>query len=211
MKAHFPTRFWLGAALAAWLAAAPAFARGQQFQPRLRQAQWAARPLPNGRVLLAQSRLIGPRLQQWMEQHRNLPPAQQERALENDPSFRALNSQQQQGALNQLRQLQGMTPEKRNLRWAWLGMTPQQRQQVEALTQQWEALPPARQVLMQQALTALRRVPPPQRPAAMATYPPLRQLSPYERQLLANWLFWEPFLNPAAPNGSLSPGPSQGP
>ena len=214
MKLHFPTRPTLLAVLAVWLAAAPVFARGQPLQPpplRPRQAHWAAGPLPAGRVLLAQNRPIGPGLPQWMEQHRKLAPTQQERALQNDPSFRALNPQQQQRALNQLRQLQGMTPEQRNRRWAWLGMTPEQRQQVQTLTQQWAALPPARQVLMQQALTALRRVPAPQRPAAMATYPPLRQFSPYERQLLSDWLYWEPFLNAAGAGGSPAAVPSQAP
>jgi hypothetical protein len=208
MKLHLSTRLALEVALAVWLAAAPGFARGQQFQPpRPRPAQWAARPMPGDRVLLAQNRPIGPRLQQWMQQHGNLPPAQQERALENDPSFRALNPQQQRQLLNRLRQLQAMPPEQRNHRWAFLRLTPQQQQQVESLAQQWAALPPARQALIQQALEALRRVPPPQRPAAMATYPPLRQLSPYERQLLANWLYWEPYLNPSGPSGTPAQAP----
>lgn len=208
MKLHSPSRFCLSAALAVGLAVGPMFVCGQQFQPlRPRQAQWAARPQPNKRVLLAQNRPLGPGLPQWMEQHRNLPPAQQERALENDPSFRALNPQQQQRALNQLRQLQGMTPQQRNRRWAWLRLTPQQRQQVQTLAQQWAALPPARQLPMQQALAALLRVPPPQRPAAMATYPPLRQFSPYERQLLADWLYWEPYLDAGGPNGAPAQAP----
>jgi hypothetical protein len=165
-------------------------------------------------VLLAQNRPVGPGLQQWLENHSNLPPAQQERALENDPSFRMLNLQQQQRALNQLRQLQSMTPEQRNRRWALLRMTPQQRQQFNAVVEQYGALPPPRQMMVRQALAALRRVPPPQRPAAMATYPPLRQLSPYERQVLAALLFWEPYLTaagPAGPTASPSAGPNQGP
>jgi hypothetical protein len=152
---------------------------------------------------LAQNRLIGPGLPQWMEQHRNLPPADQERALENDPGFRALNPQQQQRALNQLRRLQAMTPEQRNRSWALLRMTPQQREQFDGVLSQYSALPPGRQLLVHRAFAALRRVPPPQRQAAMATYPPMRQFSPYERQILANLLFWEPYIT----GGDATPGP----
>jgi hypothetical protein len=138
-----------------------------------------------------------------MEQHRNLPPAEQERALENDPSFRALAPQEQQRLLNRLRRLQALTPQQLDHRWAFLRLTPQQQQQVNAVLDQYAALPPARQVLVRQALAALRRVPLPQRQAAMATYPPLRQFSPYERQLLTNLLYWEPYLTAGAP----TPGP----
>lgn len=201
MRFHLPIRLVTPAALAVSLALAPAFAHGQRLVPSPpRPAQWAAHPLPNGRVLLAQNRPVGPGLQQWMEQHRNVPPAEQERALENDPGFRALNPQQQQHALNQLRRLQTMTPEQRNRSWALLRMTPQQREQFNLAVQQYTELPPTRQLLVHQAFGALRRVPPPQRQAAMATYPPLRQFSPYERQVLANLLFWEPYLTAGAPS-----------
>jgi hypothetical protein len=200
MRSHSPTRITL-AALAVWLAAVPAFAHGQDAVelPPPRPAQWAARPRANGRVLLAQN-LIRFGLQQWIEQHRNLPPAEQERALENDPGFRALNPQQQQRMLTLFRQVQGMPPQQRNPRWAFLRLTPQQQQQLDTVLDQYGALPPSRKPVVHSAFAALRRVPPPQRQAAMASYPPLRQLSPYERQILANLLFWEPYLTAGAPN-----------
>ena len=200
MRFHLPTRLICAASLALSLAGASASAHGQRLLPPSRQAQWAAGPFPNGRVLLAQDRPVGPGLPQWMEQHRNLPPAEQERALENDPGFRALTPPQQQRALNQLRRLQAMTPEQRNRSWALLRMTPQQREQFDLAVQQYTELSPPRQLLVHRAFGALRRVPPPQRQAAMATYPPLRQFSPYERQVLANLLFWEPYLTVANPN-----------
>jgi len=86
-------------------------------------------------------------------------------------------------------------------------MTPEQRQQFNAVVQQYAALPPPRQIMVRQALAALRRVPPPQRQAALATYPPLRQFSPYERQVLANLLFWEPYFSAGAPGADPSQGP----
>jgi hypothetical protein len=41
----------------------------------------------------------------------------------------------------------------------------------------------------------------------MATYPPLRQFSPYERQLLADWLYWEPYLDAGGPSAAPAPAP----
>lgn len=192
MSLHTPTRPCLLATLALAVASVSARCQGPlPPAPPPRQARWAARPLLGGRVLLAQNRAG---LQQWMEQHRNLPPAEQERAFRNDPGFRALSPPEQQRALNQLRRLQGMTPQQRNRSWALLRMTPPQRQQFNAAMQQFTALSPDRRVMVRQAFAALRRVPPPQRQAAMAAYPPLRQFSPYEREVLSNLLFWEPYF-----------------
>lgn len=200
-------RFLPGAALALLLAAMPDCAHSQALAPRPPRAmRRALRAMPGGEVLLAQNRPVGPGLPQWLENHRNLPPAEQERALESEPSFRALPPQQQQRAINQLRRLQAMTPQQLNRRWALLRLTPEQRQQFNAAMQQYGALPPARQFLIHRALSALMRVPASQRQAAMATYPPLQQLSAYERQVLTNLLFWEPYFA-----GAAATAPGQGP
>jgi hypothetical protein len=146
---------------------------------------------------LAQNR---PGLEQWMQQHSNLSPADQQRALQSDPSFRALPPQAQLRTLNELRRLQSMNPQELNRRRALLRMTPQQQQQFNTTMQQYAALPPARQRLVGRAFAALRRVPPPDRAAAMSSFLPLRQLSPYELQTLQNLLTWEPYMT--GPNGA---------
>ena len=172
----------------------------RQFAP---QARWM-RPVPSGGVLLAQNGGVlfaqgrpaqnRPGLEMWMQQHRNLSPADQQRALQSDPSFRALPPQAQIRTLNELRRLQGMNPQELNRRRALLRMTPQQQQQFNVTMQQYAALPPARQQLVGRAFAALRRVPAQDRAAAMSTFPPVQRLSPYELQTLQNLLAWEPYM-----------------
>jgi hypothetical protein len=209
MRSLLPIRLCLGAVLALPPGAAWARAQGPRYVPPEQfarpPARWV-RPAPGGGVLLAQNgggRLAQnrPGLEQWMQQHRNLPPAEQQRALQSDPSFRALPPQAQQRTLNELRRLQGMNPQELNRRRALLRMTPQQQLQFNATMQQYAALPPGRQQLVGRAFAALRRVPPQDRAAAMSTFPPLRQLSPYERQTLENLLAWEPYMNGAGDPG----------
>src|SRR5580698_7637838 len=52
-------------------------------------------------------------LGQWLNRHNNLPPSEQQRALENEPGFRDLPQQTQQRLRNQLNQLNSMPPEQR--------------------------------------------------------------------------------------------------
>jgi hypothetical protein len=225
MRFDLPFRLSVGAAMALAVCAAPALVRAQGPRyatppPRPRQmarppAQWV-RPVPapggavpggavpgGGIALLAQNGAGRPAqnrpgLEMWMQQHRNLSPADQQRELQSDPSFRALPPQAQQRTLNELRRLQGMNPQELNRRRALLRMTPQQQEQFNAAMQQYAALPPGRQQIVGRAFAALRRVPPRDRAAAMSTFPPLRQLSPYERQTLQNMLAWEPYMSGAA-------------
>jgi hypothetical protein len=234
MKLHLPIRLCLGAALGLGAALAPACAQQPvSGQPSSQQPSYYQPPMypafpryyvpPPVVVRLAQN---GARqgLKQWMQRHQNLAPEQQQRELENEPGFRALPPQEQMRELQELRRLQTMTPEQRGRREALLGMTPLQRQQFTAAVGQFTALPPDRRRLVKQAFEALRRVPIPERQAAIGTYPPLRQFSPYERQTLMNLLYWEPYFTaqqtipPAAgepgaaqpqampPPGSMQPG-----
>lgn len=120
------------------------------------------------------------------------------RALQNDPTFRGLPAQQQQGALNEMRRLQTMNPQQLNRRQALLRMSPEQRQQFNAAMYQYATLPPARQRVVGGAFAALRRVPVGERAAAMNSLPQVQQLSPQERQTLGNMLAWEPYMAPAS-------------
>jgi hypothetical protein len=78
-------------------------------------------------------------------------------------------------------------------------MTPAQRQQFTAATQQYAALPPDRRRMVAQAFARLRRVPPPNRQAAIDSDPIRSQLTPQERSTLSNLLLWEPYFTPQAP------------
>jgi hypothetical protein len=194
MKLALRIRLYVGAALGLMAAMGTACAQ----QPRYYQPPpYAAFPRHYGPapiVRLAQNGGPRPGLKQWMQRHQTLSPEQQQRELQNEPGFRGLQPQEQMRELQELRRLQGMTPEQRGRREALLGMTPLQRQQFTAAVGQFTALPPDRRRLVKQAFNALRRVPIPERQAAMSSYPPLRQFSPYERQTLVNLLFWEPYF-----------------
>jgi hypothetical protein len=211
MKLDLPIRLYLGAALG--LMAAIGTVRAQP--PRYYQpAPYQAVPRsygPPAVVRLAQNGNARPGLKQWIERHQNLSPEQQQRELQNEPGFRGLPPQMQMRELQELRRLQGMTPEQRGRREALLGMTPLQRQQFTAAVGQFTALPPNRRILVKQAFNALRRVPVPERQAAMSSYPPLRQFSPYERQTLVNLLYWEPYFTAqqAMQPGNGQPGYGQ--
>ncbi len=52
-------------------------------------------------------------LAQWMDRHSNLPLADQQKALENEPGFRDLPPQTQQRMRDRLTQLNNMTPDQR--------------------------------------------------------------------------------------------------
>src|ERR1700751_1196650 len=52
-------------------------------------------------------------LSQWMERHSNLSPAEQQKALENEPGFRDLSPDAQQRVRNSLTKLNNMSPEQR--------------------------------------------------------------------------------------------------
>jgi Protein of unknown function (DUF3106) len=212
MRSHTPFRILLGAAVVLLAGVGTAFARGREpgqpqqelSRPQERRAERLAqnggmRQVQNGGARMAQNGARRPGLEQWMENHKNLSPAEQRRALQGDPSFRALPPQQQQGALNELNRLQNMSPERLNRRQALLRMTPQQRQQFNFSVQQYAALPPGRRALVGRAFGELRRVPLGDRAAAMSTYPLLRQFSPYERQVLSNLLVWEPYFADQGP------------
>ena len=54
----------------------------------------------------------------WLNQHRNLPVAEQERALRDDPAFRRLSPADQQRVIQQLHQVNQLTEEQRQRRLA---------------------------------------------------------------------------------------------
>jgi len=128
MKSHRPSRLFLGAALLVLLAATPAFARGfgqknaQQNRAAAGATQRAearsetrsAQPAPAMRAAPPPNApQREPHLEQWMESHKNLSPAEQERALQQLPGFNELPSQTQQRYRNYLTRLNNMTPQQR--------------------------------------------------------------------------------------------------
>jgi hypothetical protein len=138
----------------------------------------------------------GEHLAEWMNQHSNLTPAQQQQALEREPGFHELPPQTQQRERERLAQLNAMSPERRqqiiSRNEHMETLTPDQRGQVRASMQQLGALPPDQRRVVARSFRELRDLPPDQRPSAMARIP----LNDAQRATLGNLLRVEPLLPP---------------
>jgi hypothetical protein len=138
-----------------------------------------------------------PHLGTWLARHGNLPPEQQERALQSEPGFKSLPPETQQRLLNRLRQLNRMPPNQRQRTMdhieAMERLSPQMRQQVRASVQQFHALPEDRQRLVRKAYRDLRAYPPEQRQAMMNSSQFQAQFTAQERGILGNILAIEPY------------------
>ncbi len=137
-------------------------------------------------------------LAQWMDRHRNLPLAEQQTALQNEPGFRQLPPQTQQRMLDRLTQLNSMPDAQRQRLLerteAMEHLTVPQRQQVRSAMQQLGALPVDRRRLVARTFRELRDTPPAQRQAMINSDRIRGQFSDEERSTLSNLLAVEPYL-----------------
>lgn len=149
-------------------------------------------------------------LPQWMARHSNLSPADQQKALENEPGFRELPQQTQQAMRNRLAQLNNMTPEQRERilerNEQIEHLTPTQRQQVRGALQQYQGLPEDRRRMVARAFRGLREMPEPQRQAFMSSDRFRGEFSEQERNTLSNLLAVEPYIPVQHPNDGTSFG-----
>jgi hypothetical protein len=176
---------------------APSAPRGAVYQqtpaPVERRAPAMVEPNPAG------SRGPKGHLGQWMAQHSNLAPAQQQQALEREPGFRQLPAQQQQHMRERLSQLDAMPPLERQRmiarNEAMERLSPDQRTQVRGAMSQLGSLPQDQRRMVARSFRELRQLPPDQRYAAMnsARY---GYLNPTQRATLNNLIRVEPMLPP---------------
>jgi hypothetical protein len=107
----------------------------------------------------------------WLNEHKDLPPDQQEKLLENDPNFKKLPPQRQAELRERLRKFNNLSPEQQQRvrqRMDWLAsLKPEQRQQLRDANQQLQGLPQDRQVMVHKALRHLRQMDPQQREQEM--------------------------------------------
>ena len=96
-----------------------------------------------------------------------LPPAEQERALQNDPGFRRLPPARQQLLRQRLQHFSSLPPQQQlrmlNRMETWEHLTPEQKQQARQIYGQMRQLPPDRQRMVTTAVRDLRAMPPDQR------------------------------------------------
>jgi hypothetical protein len=143
-------------------------------------------------------------LGEWMNQHGNLAPGQQQQALEREPGFRQLPPDQQQRMRERLTQLNAMSPQQRQRTLERTEMmerlSPDQRVQVRGAMQQLGSLPPDQRQSVARSFRELRELPPEQRAAAMNS-DRYRNLNETQRATLNNLIRVEPMLPPPEPVG----------
>lgn len=136
-------------------------------------------------------------LADWLSQHRDLPPEQQEQILRRDPYFNHLNPVEQRRVINQLYRMDGMNAKQRARRIARAEaierLSPQERMQVNASMQRMQLLPIPRRQLVRQAFRDLRAVPPGQRDSMLNSNYYRSAYTPDERLILHDLLTVEPY------------------
>jgi hypothetical protein len=143
----------------------------------------------------------GEHLADWMNQHRNLTPEQQQQALDKEPGFHDLPQATQQRMHDRLSQLNAMNPDRRerilNYNEQMEHLSVNQRADVRGSLQQLGALPPDQRRQVAQSFRDLRALPADQRAAALNS-PQYQYMNPAQRSTLNNLLRVEPLLPPTA-------------
>ena len=104
---------------------------------------------------------------QWLENHKNLPPDQQQKLLESDPNFKKLPPERQAELRERLRKFNSLPPAQReralNRMHYMASLSPEQRQQIRDAGKELQGLPQDRQVMVHKALRHLRQMDPQER------------------------------------------------
>ena len=124
----------------------------------------------------------------WLRHTMQLPPREQERALEQDPHFRGLPPKQQDRLRAQLHSFNALPPSQRQRVLARREMMDRmnqgQQQQTHQLFDQFRSLPPTRQTAVRQGLRRMRALPPGTREAWLNSPEARTHFTPYEIQIM---------------------------
>lgn len=103
----------------------------------------------------------------WLRKHQDLPPAEQQRALERDPAFQRLSPERQQALRQRLEHFNSLPPEQRQRvlqrMEAWSRLTPEQRDRARGFFGQYRSLPDDRRQAVSRAYRNLREMTPQER------------------------------------------------
>jgi hypothetical protein len=107
----------------------------------------------------------------WLWEHKDLPPAQQEKLLESEPYFKKLSPQRQAELKDRLHKFNSLPPEQREraLRQMKIAasLTPDQRKQLRETHLELQALPENRRLMVHKALHSLSQMSPDDRQQVM--------------------------------------------
>jgi uncharacterized protein DUF3106 len=109
----------------------------------------------------------GPHNGDWLRQYGGLPPAEQEKKLQNDPVFRSLSPESQKHLMDRLRFFNSLAPDKKQKLLermeTYEHLSPEKQQQADILFQRYRGMPPEQQSQVSQAYRKLRGMTPDQR------------------------------------------------
>ena len=150
-----------------------------------------------------------PRAGEWLRKYKDMPPAEQERALTNDPQFQKLPAERQQKLRERLQQFNNMPPARKekvlSRMEAFDQLTPQQRQQARDLNSRLKNIAPERRQQMRVALRNLRAMDPQQQQRVMDSDQFRSRFNDNERDILHGMLQL-PIGPGAQQNGGAAPG-----
>jgi hypothetical protein len=103
----------------------------------------------------------------WLRRYKDVPPEEQERALQSDPAFRSLPPERQQRLLQRLQHFSNLPPQQQlrmlNRMDTWEHLTPEQKQEARAIRSELGQLAPDRSRMVKTAIRHLAAMPPSQR------------------------------------------------
>jgi uncharacterized protein DUF3106 len=124
----------------------------------------------------------------WLRRYKNLPPREQERALQSDPAFRRLPPERQQMLRQRLQHFSSLPPQEQqrmlNRMETWEHLTPGQKQEARQLFGRMQQLPPDRRRMVGTAIRDLRALPPGQREQIIDSNRFQGMFSPEERGIM---------------------------
>ena len=151
----------------------------------------------------------GPHGGDWLRKIHNLPPAEQERALQNDPEFQRLSPEEQGRLRERLRKFNSLPPEQKERilnRWErFEHLTPEQQERMRGLHQRMRQMPEERRRMMYRALRHLRDMPAEERDRVLGSERFRNLFSSQERDLLRGMAEIGP--PPDAPDAPLQDAP----
>lgn len=138
----------------------------------------------------------GPHGGDWLRKMSDLPPEEQERALQSDPEFQRLAPEDQTRLRQRLRKFNSLPSEQKQRifnRWErFEHLTPEQQARLRGYHDRLREMPDERRRMMYRALRALRDMPPQERDRTLSSERFRNTFSPEERTLLRRMAEIEP-------------------
>jgi Protein of unknown function (DUF3106) len=124
----------------------------------------------------------------FLRRYGDLPPDEQEQALQNDPDFRRLPAARQQALRERLQHFSSLPPQEQlsilNRMETWEHLTPQQKQEAKEIFGQFRQLPPDRRQKLKDAVRDLSGKSPAQRDQLIDSEPYKSTFSGEEREIM---------------------------